>query len=344
MNTLDGRKLDHKTLEEIRIRAVKQVEAGESPEVVIQSLGLSRPRIYEWLAAFREGGIEALKAKPIPGRPRKLGGTQLRKVYRIVTSKNPLQLKFGFALWTRSMVRELIRDEFGVRLSDVSVGRLLRKLGLTPQRPLRRAYQQDAESVERWHKEEYPAIQRRAKARKALIYFGDEARVQSDYHSGTTWAVKGKTPVVRSTGARFGLNLISAVSPRGQLRFMTIEGKLTAVGFIDFLKRLLHNAEQPIFLIVDRHPVHRAAKVKKFVAATEGALELYYLPSYSPELNPDEHVWNQIKNHDLGKRFITGPDQLRQLTLSALRRLQKMPAIVRSFFHAPSTRYAVAAP
>ena len=220
----------------------------------------------------------------------------------------------------------------------------MRKLGLKPQRPLRRVHQQDAESVERWYKEDYPAIQRRAKARKTLIYFGDEARAQSDYHSGTTWAVRGKTPVVRSTGARFGLNLISAASPRGQLHFMTIEGKLTAAGLIDFLKRLLHNAEQPIFLVVDRRPVHRAAKVKKFLADTEGALKLYYLSSYSPELNPDEHVWSQIKHHDLGKRFITGPDQLRQLRFNALRRLQKMPAVVRSFFQAPSTRYAAALP
>ena len=150
MRSLDGRKLDHKTLEELRIRAVLRVEEGESPETVIASLGLTRPRIYEWLAAYREGGLDALKAKPIPGRPRKLSGKDLQKLYRIITTKNPLQLKFSFALWTRSMVREVIREKFGVRLSDVSVGRLLRKLGLSPQKPLHRAYQQDAEAVEEW--------------------------------------------------------------------------------------------------------------------------------------------------------------------------------------------------
>lgn len=340
MKTIDNRKLGRKALEAIRIRAVQQVEAGESPEDVIRTLGFSRPRIYEWLAAYREGGVEALRAKPAPGRPRKLSGSQLAKLYRIVTTKNPLQLKFTFALWTRDMVRTLIREEFGVRLSEVSVGRLLRKLGLSPQRPLHRAYQQDPERVQQWKRETYPEIERRAKARKASIYFADEARAQSDYHSGTTWAPVGCTPVVKSTGARFGINLISAISPRGELRFMGVEGKLNADVFIDFLKRLIHGAERPVFLIVDGHPVHRSRKVKNFVHDCDGALELYYLPSYSPELNPAEHVWAQVKHHNLGKRFISGPDQLRRLVQSVLRSIQKMPTLVRSFFRAPSTQYA----
>lgn len=340
MHTTDGRKLDHKTLEEIRIRAVQRVEAGESPEVVIRSLGLSRPRIYQWLKAYREGGLEALKAKPVPGRPRKLTEAQTAKLYRIVTSKNPLQLKFPFALWTRGMVRDLVVEKFAVTLSEATVGRLLRRLGLSPQKPLRRAYQQDAESVERWKREEYPKIARRAKRRDATLYFGDEARVQSEYHSGTTWAPVGKTPVVASTGARFGVNLVSAVSPRGEMRFMGVAGKLNADKFVDFLKRLLHGAERPVFLIVDGHPVHRSAKVRRFIEQCEGKLELYFLPAYSPELNPAEHVWNQVKHHTIGKQSVTGPDQLRALVLSALRRIQKLPRLVCSFFKAPETIYA----
>jgi transposase len=340
MNEFDGRKLDHKTLEELRIRAVKRVEAGESPEVVIESLGFSRPRIYEWLAAYREGGVEALKAKPVPGRPRKLTAAQIRRVYQIVTSKNPIQLKFRFALWTRAMVREVIREEFNVRLSEVSVGRLLRKLGLSPQKPLRRAYQQDPETVERWKKEVYPKIERRAKRENALIYFADEARVQSDYHSGTTWAPVGDTPVVASTGARFSVNLITAISPRGELRFMGVDGRFNSRCFIGFLKRLVHDAERPIFLVVDGHPVHRSTAVRRFVASTDGALELYFLPPYSPELNPAENVWSQVKHHTIGKQFVAGPDQLRALVLSALRRLQKLPNLVASFFQAPTTCYA----
>jgi len=342
MRENDGRKLDHKTLEVIRIRAVERVEAGENPEVVIRALGMSRARIYEWLAAYREGGYEALKAKKLFGRPPKLTGKQLDQLYRVVTEKNPMQLKFSYALWTRSMIREVIRDKFGVRLSDVSVGRLLKKLGLSPQKPLRRAYQQDPEAVERWVNEEYPQIRKLAKREKAVIYFADEASVRSDYHSGTTWAPRGQTPVVPSTGARFSLNLVSAVSPRGGMRFMTVNGRMNASKFIEFLQRLLKGAERPVFLIVDGHPTHRAVKVKKFVASTQGKLRLFFLPPYSPELNPDESVWNYVKHHHVGKATISGPDQFRALVLGTLRRIQKMPGLVRSFFGQKELRYITA--
>ena len=196
MKEMDGRKLSHEALEEIRIRAVKRVEAGESPEVVVEALGFHRSAIYKWISLYREGGIEALKGRKAAGPTPKLDGTQLRRLYMIITSNNPLQLGFEFALWTRAMVREVIREQFGIRLSDVSVGRLLRKLGLSPQRPLRKAYQRDEEKVEAWRKQAYPEIQKLAKRDGATIYFGDESSIRSDTHSGTTWALTGKTPVV----------------------------------------------------------------------------------------------------------------------------------------------------
>jgi transposase len=338
---MDGRKLSHEAREEIRVRAVRRVEAGESPEAVIQALGFHRSCIYEWLARYREGGYEGLRYRKIPGRKPKLSGAELQKLYRWVTSKDPRQLKFEFALWTRAMVRELIRREFGVRLSVVSVGRLLKKLGLSPQRPLRRAYQQDSEAVERWKSEEFPAIRQAARKAGAILYFGDESAVRSDYHSGTTWAPKGKTPVVRSTGARFSLNLISAVSAQGHMRFMTVDGRLNAPKFIAFLKRLLVGAEQPVFLIVDRHPVHRSAAVRNFVDATEGQLRLFFLPSYSPELNPDELVWNHVKNHGVGRMTPAGPDQLKRVVLNRLRSLQKLTRIIQGFFRHPETHYTL---
>ena len=268
MKKRDGRALDHKTLEDIRIHAVQRVEAGESPEDVIRVLGFGRTVIYDWLAKYREGGLDALRARPISGRPSKLQGKQLKWLYQTITSKNPLQLHFEFALWTRGMVRELIRERFGVGLSEVSVGRLLKKLGLSPQRPLRRAYEQNPELVEHWLAEDYPKIQALAKKERATLYFSDEAGVRSDFHSGTTWAPKGQTPIVEATGQRYGMNIISAISPRGEMRFMTVEGRMNAGKFIEFLKRLLHNAERPVFLIVDGHPSHRARKVFEFVRKT----------------------------------------------------------------------------
>lgn len=340
MKATDGRKLNHKTLEEIRIRAVKRVEAGESPETVIRALGFSRPRIYEWVAKYREGGLEALKAKAIPGRPPRLTGRQLRWIHKTIAEKDPRQFRFEFALWTRGMIRELIRERFGVRLSEVSVGRLLKKLGLSPQKPLRRAYQQDPEAVRQWVEQEYPKIRAQAKRERAVIYFGDEAGVRSDFHAGTTWAPVGRTPVVRTTGARFGLNMISAISPRGEMRFMIVKGRMSAAKLCKFLERLLHKARRPIFLIVDGHPIHRAAVVNRFVASTKGRLRLFCLPPYSPELNPDELVWNNLKNHGIGRRSITGPDHLRNVVIGHLRSLQRSPRMIRAFFQEAHTRYA----
>lgn len=339
MKKRDGRKLDHKALEDIRIQAVQRVEAGESPEEVVRVLGFSRSVIYDWLAKYREGGVEALRAKPIPGRPPTLKGKQLDWLYETVANKTPLQCGFDSALWTRAIVRELIWEKYRVELSEVSVGRVLRKLGLSPQKPLRRAYEQDCKQVRRWLDEEYPAIQELAKEVHATIYFADEAGVRSDFHSGTTWAPSGQTPIVPATGQRWSVNLISAISVRGEMRFMAIDGRLNAGKFIDFLKRLLHNAEHPIFLIVDGYPSHRAREVADFVDSTGGKLRLFFLPPYSPELNPDELVWNHVKNHDIGKRVIESSTHLKQAVMAHLHSLQKMPSLIRAFFHEPNLRY-----
>jgi transposase len=290
----DGRKLDHRTLEVLRLRAVDQVQAGAHPEDVASALGLHRKTVYGWLAKFREGGRDALVAKPVPGRPPKLSGAQIARLYEWIVGSDPAQFSFEFALWTREMVRQVIRREFQISLSVVSVGRLLRTMGLSPQRPLYRAYQQNPEAVQRWKDEQFPAIRTQAKAEGATIYFADEAGVRSDYHAGTTWAPVGRTPVVKATGARFSLNMLSAVSAQGALRFMIHEGTVNATVFIEFCKRLLRDADRPVYLVVDGHPAHRARATTEFVASTEGRLKLFLLPAYSPELNPDEWVWKNV--------------------------------------------------
>jgi transposase len=284
MGKRDGRTLDHKTLEEIRIRAVQRVEASESPEDVIR----------------REGGIDALRAKPISGRPSKMTGRQLEWVYKTVTGKNPLQLRFEFALWTRSMIRELIREKFGVRLSEVSVGRMLRKLGLSPQRPLRRAYERDPELVKSWREKEFPKIRRLAKKERATLYFSDEAGVRSDFHAGTTWAPKGQTPVVPATGQRFGMNLISAISPRGDFRFMTVDGRMNA------------GSDRRSPSIASRQ---EGARVRAIDRGTPPALLLAAVRTRSESrrtrLEPPGHM----------------------------RSLQRLPDVIRGFFRDPHLRY-----
>jgi transposase len=338
----DGRKIDHVTLEVLRMRAVKQIEAGKRVEDVAASLGLSRSAVFAWMAAYREGGKDALKAKPVPGRPPKLSGAQLRTLYTLIVGADPRQYQFEFALWTRDLVRELIYSQFKVRLSAVSVGRLLRMLGLSPQRPVFRATQQDPERVRRWREQDYPAIRDEAAQVGATIYFGDEAGIRSDYHSGTTWAPVGQTPVVASTGARYSVNMISAITPQGKLRFSTFTGTMNAATFISFCRRLLHDDIGPVFFIVDGHPVHRSKAVKEFVESTDGRLRLFFLPPYSPELNPDEWVWKNVKHDRIGKAGIRSAEDLRQKAENALRRLQRLPGLVCAFFLDPHIRYAKA--
>ena len=193
-----------------------------------------------------------------------------------------------------------------------------------------------------WLAEDFPKIQALAKKARATLYFSDEAGVRSDFHAGTTWAAKGKTPVVEATGQRYGMNIISAISPRGDMRFMTVEGRMNAGKFIEFLKRLLHNAKRPVFLIVDGHPSHRARKVFEFVRKTKGKLRLFFLPPYSPELNPDELVWNHLKNHGVGKRIVKSREELKRVVIGHLRYLQKTPDLVRAFFRERHVRYVLA--
>ena len=339
MNENDGRKLSHETLEEIRIRAVRRVLDGESPEAVVAAIGMNPRTIYKWLERYHSGGLDALKAKPVPGRPPKLTAVQLRWLAKTIRGKNPQQLCFEFALWTVAIVREVIHDRFGVKLSEVSVGRVLKTLGFSPQRPLHRAWQQNPSLVQEWLETEFPKIREEARKSRAQIYFGDESSIRSDYHSGTTWAPVGKTPVVKVTGRRFSLNMISAVSPTGYLRFMVVDGNVGANTFCQFLKRLVSKSRKKIFLILDQHPIHKAKCVRKVIQELQGKLTIYFLPPYSPELNPDELVWGYVKGR-LGRRAIQTKEEMSSKLVGTLRSLQKRPEIVQSFFGHASCKYA----
>lgn len=342
MKKLDGRKLDHKTLEEMRVRAVQAVQDGMHPEDVVKALGLGKRCIYNWLAAYRAGGFAQLQAKKLFGRPMKLNPSQIAWLYRTVAGTTPLQHRFEFALWTIRLVQWLIHDECRIKLSRSSVHRLMRQLGLSCQRPLHRAYEQDPVRVEKWRNEEFPLIRKLAKEAGAEIWFGDESGVRSDYHSGTTWSPKGTTPVVRKTGQRFKFNLLSIINNRGQMRFMLTEDRVDNNLYIEFLQRLLKGATKPVFLILDGHPVHRSRAVRDFAISTAGRLRLFFLPGYAPELNPDEQVWNEVKYRRVGRRSPRTKEQLRSLLNSALFALQKLPHLIRSFFQLPGTRYAAA--
>lgn len=339
MRTNDARKLDRKSQETLRIRGVKAVLSGESPSKVIKLLGVNPDTVFNWLAKYREGGWENLKRRKAPGRPPTVQGRHLKWIYNMIT-KDPKQLKFPFALWTRKRVQGAIRERYGISLSVTSIGRLLYQLGFSCQKPVGRAYERNPVLVTQWLRKEYPKIKALARKEGARIYFGDEAGVRSDYHSGRTWSPRGETPVVKKTGKRFGLNMISAVSSVGEMRFMTVGGRMNGEVFILFLKKLILDVKRPIYLIVDGHPMHKSRKVKGFVNSTEGILKLFYLPPYSPDLNPDELVWNHLKYHCIGKLLIKTKQELQATVQSYLKSLQRKPQVIKSFFQKPSLKYA----
>jgi transposase len=337
---VDGRKIDDAKLEEIRFAVVTAIQGGMSASQAARDYGVNIRRVFEWLALYRAGGWDALRSSKATGRPKKLTAKQIKWIYDTVTMKSPLQVKLPFALWTRAQIKTLIRREFGLSLSLTSIGRLLAQLGLTCQRPLFRAYEQNPSLVDSWLKADYPKIRAMAKRENAEIFFEDESGLRSDYHSGTTWGKRGETPIVRATGKRFRLNMISAVSPRGELHFKVIREGVNAETFIEFLKSLMHNRRRPVFLIVDGHPSHRSKSVKEYVDSLDGKLRLFFLPPYSPELNPDELVWNHVKNHTIGKMVFHTVEELVRSVRAHLRKIQRAPELIRSFFRAPETSYA----
>lgn len=327
-------------MEQLRIRAVRQIRDGVSVSEVARALGVSRVAVYSWVRAYDDGGFEALRSRKARGSKPKLAIEQMRRLRTLVVGADPRQLRFEFALWTREMVAELIEREFGVTMSPSAVGRMLRRVGMSPQRPLWRAYQADPEAVERWKTTEYPAIRAEAARLGAVIFFGDEAGVGSDHHCGTTWGLLGQTPIVKSTGARYSVNMISAVSPRGDFHFMLTEGRVDSDVFIEYCQRLLDdNPSRPVFLVVDGHSSHKSKKTKEWVRSTGGRLRLFYLPAYSPQLNPDEWAWNNVKSARIKRAGVTSLDDLRNKAMAALQRLQAMPELVRAFFRDPDLHY-----
>lgn len=264
------------------------------------------------------------------------------RLYTMINGKDPRIHGFGMALWTRSLIRDLIKTSFAKCVSLVTVGRILKKLGMSPQRPLYRSWKQDPERVERWKREAYPAIRTRAAAEGATILFADEASVRTDYHAGTTWAPVGQTPTVISSAVRHAVKIVSAIGQRGECGFQVHEGSMNAERFIEFLRGILHDFDTPVFLVVDGSSVHKANIVKEYVARTDGRLELFFLPPYSPDLNPDEWVNKNVKHDRIARAVPLTRDDLTKVAVEALERLKKCPGIARGFFGDPKLRYITA--
>lgn len=340
----DARSLSPDAQEALRRKAVAAVCAGMPQVEAARVFGVTRHAVGNWMKTFRAGGEAALGAKP-QGRPHgqvRLKGFQAATISNLIRDRVPDQLKLPFALWTREAVRTLVRRKFGVTVSLSTVGRYLKQWGFTPQKPRRRAYEQNNAAVRQWLDETYPAICKRAKAEKALIYWGDEMGLRSDDQAGRSYAPKGKTPVIPGTGQRFRCNVVSAITNRGHVSFMVIKKGFTAPVFVQFLRRLIRHSKRRVFLIVDGHPVHRSRYAAAWLAQHEKHIRVFFLPGYSPELNPDEMLNQDVKSNAVGRKRARTQKQMMTNVRRYLDNRRANPELVARYFHEASVRYAAA--
>jgi len=337
----DARALDHATLQEFRMLAVRRVREGEKPSVVVKSLGMHRTSIYRWLKAEAESGQgeRALLAQPIPGRPPKLTPAQQEQVLGWIDGNDPRQYGLDVGLWTRQIVAALIEQKLGLRMGVTAVGKMLARLGLTPQKPLQRAYQRDPKAIERWKRETWPAIAAKARHDGADVYFWDESGFRADTVHGKTWALRGQTPVVERPGQRQSISAASAVSAKGGFWYAIYPGALNAELFIELLKKLMKGRRKPLHLVVDGLPAHKKASVGEYVTSTQGKLTLHVLPGYAPDLNPDELVWSHVKRTGVARSPLRAGEKLEIRIDEQLREMKKDRRLIRSFFRAPDVAY-----
>jgi transposase len=343
MKHVDMRKLPAAAQEERRRQVIGLRQAGMTYDAIAAQVGLSPTGVFDIRKRYAERGAAGLKTGPRgpePGHGRFLDAEQEAEARDLIRGHTPDELDLPFALWSRAAVRELIRRRFGVRLAVRTMGTCLARWGFTAQKPLRRAYEQDPAAVRRWLRRDYPAIAARAKAQGGTVFWGDETGLRSDDVRGRGYAPRGRTPEVRVNHKRANLGLISAVTNKGELRWMVLDGAVTAESLLRFLGRLVRDVDQKLFLILDRLPVHRSAKVRAWLAGREAEIEVFYLPGYSPELNPDEGVNGDLKQAVTRKEPARSKPQLKRAVVGHMRRLSKLPDRVRSFFGHKTFRYA----
>lgn len=341
MEKQDLRKLSISAQEAIRVRVLEALDNGMRMKDIISAFGVSDAAIYKWIKV-RRTRKKNWKQQERRGRPSQISLTKVqeKQAKKMIIDKCPDQLKLPFALWTREAVGDYLRDSFGVDVSVWTIGRYLKKWGFSPQKPVYKAYEQKSPEVKKWLKKEYPAIKQRAVDENAEIHWADEMGMRSDHQTGTTWAPKGKTPVIVKTGKRFRLNMISSLTNRGKLEFMLFKEGFTAGIFIDFLSRLIRYNRRKVFIVVDGHPAHKAKMVKEWLKDHTERIELFFLPAYSPELNPDELVNQDVKTNAVGKHRTLNVDQLKSNVENYLLKRRNNPKQVRKYFHEKHVRYA----
>ncbi len=344
MNTKqDARKLDLFGKQDLRRRTVAAVvDRGLSKAEAARMFGVSRTSVHTWVDLYRTQGEEGLTPKRA-GRPRgggPLKGWRAAAIVNIIKDRCPDQMKLPFALWTREAVRDLIKKKFGIVYGLGMVGRLLRHWGFTAQKPVTRAYERDDKQIRDWMQRQYPALRRRAKRENAEIYWEDETGLRSDHVAGRSYSPRGKTPVIKNTGKRFGCNIISAVNNLGKMRFCVFKGSFTQSVMIDFLERLVRDAKRKVIIIADGHPSHKGRRLEQWLQTHASQCELVLLPGYAPELNPDELLNQDVKSNVFSAGRPQTCNDLMGQARTYLKSAQKRPDIVRAYFQEAHVNYA----
>jgi len=343
MEKIDARKLSTDAQQALRYQVIRLRQQGRTHNDISAITGVHRSTCVAWWNRYKNEGKKALKIKK-RGRPlgscRKLTKEQEKEIQKVICDKCPDQLKLPFALWNRIAVQQLIFELWGLKVPIRTIGDYLKRWNFTPQRPLKRAYEQNPKAVKKWLTEEYPAIQKKAKREDAEIHWGDETGLCNDSYHGRSYAPRGKTPAIRLSAKCKRVNLISSITNQGKVRFMIYNNRMNADTLIKFLKRLIKDADRKIFLILDNLKVHHSYKVRDWLAEHMDEIEVFFLPSYSPELNPDEYLNCDLKAGAHSGTPARSQEQLKAKALSHLRKLQKLPGRIMKYFKHPKIKYA----
>jgi transposase len=337
----DGRKIPDDVMHYIRVMAVNSIRVlGQSPEDIAKAYNFNRHCIYQWLRQYDAGGFDALKSDMPPGAAPLVTDEMDQWLKHVVLEHTPLDFKYDNNLWTCAILAELLDKEFAVTVSESTIRLHLKKLGLTPQKPEYQDAERDEQEIENFLNVKFPRVQRLAKKLGADIGFEDEAGVGIRTRYGRTWGLRGQTPIVRVCMKRGGYNVLSVVTPQGEMRYSVKEESIDSAVYIEFLKRLIHGRKRPLILLVDHASFHGSQAVRDFVRANRAELRVFFLPRHAPEYNLDEQVWEEVKVNGIGKQPIKDKKDLKERLHCALKSLQKNTKRIISFFQLEDTKYA----
>ena len=343
MEKTDTRKLKPEVQQQLRNQAIRLRKSGKKYKEIAAVVGVHLTNVCKWCKAYERDGIKGVKIKRRgrkKGSARTLKPDQEQQIKKLICDKAPDQLKLPFALWTRIAVQQLIKQLWEIEMPIRTVGEYLKRWGFTPQKPLRKAYEQKPGAVKKWLDEEYPSIKSRAKREGAEVHWGDETGLVNDSYYGRSYAPRGKTPAIRISAKREKISLISSVTNQGKVRFMVYKKAMNATIMKKFMRRLIKDTDGKLFLILDNLRAHHSKAIKKWLEEHKDEIEVFYLPSYSPELNPDEYLNCDLKIGVHSKTPARTESELKTKAISHLRMLQKKPKRVKKYFEHPKIAYA----